>query len=202
MGKTYYYEGMPILAPFTITSNEPFFDMTTVSLKTQRASQGHQRWELSFSCQATSETESDNLLSTFIDFDKTDAMIMPQLPSVAGMASVSPIPEVAVTAVAGSASVYIDSLNAEGAIPKGTFIKFSNHPKVYIVKETVIFAGTTDVLLKIYPNLVERVTTATEIVLNDNVLFSYYKDIDNQTGITFTDGILSNSGTIRLIEAL
>ena len=44
----YYYNGAQILAPFTITSNEPMFDMTTISLKTQRASQGAQRWELSF----------------------------------------------------------------------------------------------------------------------------------------------------------
>jgi hypothetical protein len=31
---------------------------------------------------------------------------------------------------------------------------------------------------------------------------TYYRDINNQTGITFSDGVLSNAGTISVIEAL
>ena len=40
------------------------------------------------------------------------------------------------------------------------------------------------------------------MVMKDLVQFSYYRDIGNQQGITFMDGILSDIGRITLIEAV
>ena len=78
----YYYNGAQILAPFTITSNEPMFDADTVSLKKQRATQNAQRWEMSFSTVGTPDTVQDMLISAVANNQSTSTMIMPQLPAV------------------------------------------------------------------------------------------------------------------------
>jgi len=200
MGKVYYYNGAPILAPYTITSNEPHFDMTTVSLKVQRASQGHQRWELSFNTVITKDTEVNTLLSTMVDFDSSDTMIMPQLPSVKDNITLTSVPFLIAAAPAGVSTVYVDSGIAQGIMPKGSFFKFSNHNKVYISTSDLNLNGTIDKALTFYPSLKSSVSPSTGIIYGDNCVISYIKNIDNQQGITFTDGILSNPGVISLIE--
>jgi hypothetical protein len=202
MGKVYYYNGAQILAPYTITSNEPHFDMTTVSLKVQRASQGHQRWELSFNTVITKDTEVDMLLSTMVDFDSSDTMIMPQLPSVKDNITLTSAPLLIASAQAGASTVYVDAGIANGIMPKGSFFKFSNHNKVYISTSDLNLDGATNKPLTFYPSLKSSVGTSTSIVHGDNCVISYIKNIDNQQGITFTDGILSNPGVISLIEEL
>jgi len=101
----YYFEGYEIVAPLTITSNEPMFDADTVSLRKQRAAQNAQRWELSFNIVTT--TPADALLS-IVDFDTEQTMTMPQLNDV---------------------NDRLTSFN----YPKGAFVTGSNN-KVYMVK--------------------------------------------------------------------
>ena len=203
MAKTYFYQGAEILAPITISSNEPHFDMTTVSLKTQRASQDHQRWELSFNALSNEDKAAELFLSTIVNFDTSDTMIMPQLVKEGNTNTLSST-NVGSTAAAGVSSVSINnSSSQEGILPKGSFIKFANHSKVYITTNELTLTGTTTSrTLNIYPNLVSSVPNGTNLLTGDSCVISYFKSIDNQMGITYTDGILSNIGTINLIEAL
>jgi hypothetical protein len=101
----YYFEGYEILAPLTIVSNEPMYDIDTISLKKQRSSQGVQRWELSF--RVLSQTPAD-LLVSLTNFDTAQTMTMPQLNEV---------------------NDKLSSVN----FPKGAFVTGSND-KVYMVK--------------------------------------------------------------------
>ena len=101
----YYFEGYEIVTPFSISSNEPMFDADTISLKKQRASQGAQRWEMSFNIVTT--TPADALLS-IIDFDSVQSMTMPQLNDV---------------------NDRLTTVN----YPKGAFVTGSNN-KVYMIK--------------------------------------------------------------------
>jgi hypothetical protein len=78
----YYYKGAQILAPFTITSNEPIFDVDTISLRKQRASQNAHRWEISFSTVGTPDTMQDMLVGSVVDLNSTATMVFPQLPVV------------------------------------------------------------------------------------------------------------------------
>ena len=205
MAKKYYYKGSTILAPYTITSNEPHFDMTTVSLRTQRASQGHQRWELGFSLLNTASEEADVLLGMLTDFDSVNTMIMPQLPSVAARFSVntsSPL-TLSQTTFIDVTTVIVNTIGATGVLPKGSFISFSNHDKIYITTtELDLNQGLSAMSLGIYPSLRSFVNTSATINLMDDVDFLHYRDIDTSQGISFTDGILSNPGTISLREAL
>lgn len=202
MAKTYYYQGAEILAPLTIASNEPHFDMTTVSLKTQRASQDHQRWELSFNVLSDQDKAAELFLSTMVNFDTSDTMIMPQLVKEGNNNSLSNT-TVGSTTAAGASSIEIDNnSNVTGSLLKGSFIKFANHSKVYITTNNLSLAGTNNQTLNFYPNLISAVPNLTALNTGNNCVISYFKSIDNQMGITYTDGILSNIGTVNLIEAL
>ena len=199
----YYYKNTEILAPFTIISNEPMFDMTTISLKTRRATQGHQRWELSFRTQPTNNNIEETLLSSVNNLD-AETMIMPQLKGVEDRFTLTGPVTLAAQGNANSSTVFLtlSALNS-GIIPKGYFIKFAGSDKLHIVTSDVSFAGVSgNVTMNIYPKLVSNIASGSSVATGTNVIFSYFKSIDNQTGITFTDGILANSGTITLLEAV
>jgi len=197
---TYQFQGHDIVAPFRLSSNEPVFSSDSVSLKVRRVRQGAQRWELEFGLilQDSSSFIADSV-STFHD---AQTMEMPQL-NVRGTTISQGTSTVPVTVngfhSAGETEVALASAN--GTIAKGRFIKFANHDKLYLV--TALYSGTGDI--SIYPALVSNVPTATAFLYRDSgdsITFTAYRDISNVQGITFTDGILSDAGTINLIEAL
>jgi hypothetical protein len=215
---TYYYQGAQILAPLSITSNEPMFDMTTVSLKTQRASQGYQRWELSFDVVADSSNQADLFLSSFQDLETAGTMVMPQLTSVtdnenyivptSGATNVLTL-TLAGSASAGASAVTITNDNGSGSaksvgtLPKGSFISFNNHDKVYIVTADVVIGNNTNSYsVSIHPKLKTNLTTSNVLEAKDSCQITHYRDINNATGISFSDGVLSSIGSVSLIEAL
>jgi hypothetical protein len=198
----YYYNGAKIITPFTIVSNEPMFDMTTVSLKTQRASQGHQRWELSFNVVNEKHDHVDVFLSSFQNLDASNTMIMPQLSEAeTNTTTTSTLIAIPSSTSSGASSVTVTK-DGSGTLAKGSFITFSNNDKVYIVTSDVDLSGTGTATVNIYPNLVASLTSSNSMNINSNVEITYYRDIDNQRGITFADGLLSDIGTITLIEAV
>jgi hypothetical protein len=205
----YYYNGAQILAPFTITSNEPMFDADTVSLKKQRATQNAQRWEISFNTVGTPDTVQDMLIAAVSQNQLTSTMIMPQLPAVSDKftlenanALLTTVVSIHVSASVGDSSIDVKTLNRSGTLPKGCFFKFSSHDKLYMTTSDTVFDGTTNPTINFYPSLRSNATTAHQVRLGDLALLTYYKSVDNMSGITFTDGVLSNSGTIELLEAL
>ena len=193
---TYYYNGAKILAPLSIASNEPVFDVDTVSLSKQRASQGAQRWEISFNTATSGATEADMLVGVVTGINTADTMPMPQMPSVdlANTAGVSLVISVAASAAATAVTVVSD-----GVISKGSFIKFSNHAKIYMVTADVT-AGTVPV--SIYPALRSAVAITDTLKTGASATFTYYRDVSNLRGLTFTDGILSSTGTVNLVEGI
>ena len=192
----YYYNGAEILAPLKIRSNEPTFEMTTMSLKTQRASQSAQRFELTFATATSAANEADALLGSITNITTAATMTMPQLPSIAAGNTAGVSLAINANVAAGLSAVTIVS---DGIILKGSFIKFSNHDKLYLVTADVA-AGTVPV--SIYPALRKAVTTAHTFKTGASAVLTYYRSIDNAMGITFTDGLLSNAGSINLIEAV
>jgi len=196
----YFFKGSKILAPLSITSNEPVFDVDTISLSKQRASQGAQRWELSFKTVSSGATEADIFVGMVTGISSAETMVMPQLPSVFTANTSSSVLAIDADAAAGVSSVTVVS---DGVISKGSFIKFSNHDKIYMVTADVA-AGT--VAVPIYPQLRTAVTTShtflTSNPTSSAVTLSYYRDVSNLRGLTFTDGILSSTGSINLVEAV
>jgi len=199
----YLFEGSPIVAPLTIESNEPIFVGNTTNLKQQRASQGAQRWELSFQIQ-TKGNEEDYFVGVVTGVSTAKTMIMPQLNSVMSKITVTLPGAVAVTTVPGATEVPVNFGQA-GLLPKGSFIKFSNHYKIYLVTENVQ-TTTSSVSVPIYPPLRGTVFGTGTTVIHGNSFdkpkIQYLRDLETLQGIIYEDGVLINPGTIKLIEAL
>jgi hypothetical protein len=200
----YYYQGAPIVAPFTIVSNEPMFDAETVSLKKQRATQGAQRWEMSFTTVPTETAVGGSFVDSLKDFHLPDSMVMPQLKQVLESYTFSGSVNTLNSSAAGDITVDLNNTSGgqSGIIPKGYFVKFANHDKVYVVTEDVNLSGSTNRAMKIYPALTESVGSNVNLKVENNCTFVFFRSIDSQRGITFSDGILATSGTINLEEAI
>ncbi len=198
----YYFEGSPIVAPLTIESNEPVFVADTVNLKQQRASQSAQRWELSFQIQ-TKDIEEDYFVGIVTNINTAKTMVMPQLLAVDKKVTVTTNGSANATS-AGASTITVNFSAAERLLPKGSFIKFSNHSKIYMVTANVT-TQTTPVSVSIYPELKQTISAGTTVYHPGSSIkptLQYYRDLETLQGITYEDGVLINPGTIRLIEAL
>jgi hypothetical protein len=197
----YYFEGSPIVAPLTIASNEPVFSSDTISLRQQRASQGAQRWELSFQIQ-TRDIEEDYFVAMITGINDAKSMIMPQLLAVDNKVTVTSQG----TSAAAAENAFSVSINFNqiGFLPKGSFISFSNHSKLYMVTNN-IQTTSSNVSVPIYPSLRAGVTSGTTVFHPGSTIkpsLQYYRDLETLQGITYEDGVLVNPGTIKLLEAL
>jgi len=207
MAQTYYYNGSPILAPFQIRSNEPVFSADTASLKHFRTGQGVQRWEMSFEIE-TSDNSVDMLLGQIDAADAVQTMIMPQMREA--LANFTHTSSGNRTIAVNGAHTTTDTTIAynmggssgamSGVVSKGSFIKFSNSDKVYLVKQNATTGGSGT--LHIHPPLQKALTGSETVAVGDNCTFAYFTQPDNITGITFSDGFISSPGTITLLEAV
>lgn len=77
--------------------------------------------------------------------------------------------------------------------PKGAFVTGSNN-KIYMVKQD----ASSIVESNLYPTPPSGLTYSTV----SNAVISYYREVSDLRGITFSDGMLADPGTITIIEAL
>ena len=198
----YYYNGSPILAPLTIESNQPIFVNDTVSLKQIRTAMNAQRWELSFDV-LTNDNAVELLLCAVEDQANTKTMVMPQLKEVTDKGTTNSDLLVATTlASATDTTVNISKTTGTGIAPKGSFIKFSNHSKIYLLLTEINLSTFTSGDVEIYPSLRQDVPATTQLETFDDVSITYRPSIDNLKGVTYSDGILASPGRINIIEAL
>jgi alpha-amylase/alpha-mannosidase (GH57 family) len=199
-----YEEGKGVVvrfvAPMTIKSNQPVFSMDTLSLKRQTTSQKAQRWEITTNLEP-SNTSIDYFMSSVLNgFDHTITIQMPQLlQTKARTSTIRGDLIITANAVKGQTTVQAGNGVATGNIYRGEFIKFGNDDKVYLVKQDFI-GGVGN--LEIYPPLRKNTPNGTSVLYRDNVLMHCLYDTTTVLGITYKDGILSDPGSITLIEDL
>lgn len=199
MSRSYTFQGEPISAPVSITSNQPVFDAETISLKRQRVITGAQRWELEFN---TTPRDPGAFFRQQVNGRGTRTMVMPQIHGVADVTGTTVMSAGATTA--GATAVPVDIPSGSISIPAGRFIKFAGHDKIYMVTEDEnvrpVPAG-----ISIFPPLVADVADNEVVHYSDedtSLIFTGYRDSTDINGITFEDGVLARSGTIRLYENL
>jgi hypothetical protein len=202
---TYYFEGSPIVAPLTITSNEPVFASDSLNLKPQRTTYDAQRWELSFSLQQTGG-EEEYFSAIIQNRAAARTMVMPQLYSIDKKAPSTAAAHalVSIDAAVGSSSVTATCATNNVLIPKGSFVKFSNHSKIYMLTANVTTTGGA-VVFSVYPKLRMQVPSGTSLYhpySSVKPTLSYYQSLEMLQGITYSDGIMVDIGSINIIEAL
>jgi hypothetical protein len=191
-----------MVAPLSVVSNAPKFASDTLSLKRKMAAQGSiQRWEISTRLEPAVGDASLMVHMIINDSDQIFDVEMPQVyrPSNASNGTNAPSNLSASNSPAiGSSSVTVTN-NSGTRVAAGEFITFANHTKVYMV--TALRTGNGS--MTFYPPLMADVPSGTVINTGPvNVVMKARYDLDVVKGMIYTDGILQDMGTVRLIEAL
>ena len=195
--------GEKISAPVQFISNQPGFISETITLKSQYLAYNTQRWELSFEVLPENPANFFRRMvsSTFSNI----TMEMPQIHdgnqldhTFDGTATISGNEGVNSAVI----SFTVPSGNNGLRIQPNTFIKFSNHDKVYLVTDSTVIAsnaGTID----IFPTLRVALTSSHTIKYKPSeVIFTGRRTLDTLNGISFQDGILTSPGSITLQEVV
>jgi len=186
-------------APMSVTSNVPVFIGDAQSLKRTVVRRPAQRWEISTNLSPLSygAEELFTLMVTHGHFSPIE-VIMPQNYGTLASRSFKLSPSnYTVTGLKDQETVVIVNQNSY-YIPSGTFIKFSSHDKIYVTTNS-LQAGAQG--LSIFPKLRQTISGDT-FTAGDDVIGKFFFDTDTIIGMSYTDGILMDNGTIKLIEAL
>ncbi len=190
------YESGQVIArfvtPLTVKNNRPESISDTLSLSRNTTRRVGQRWEIETRVEPLSAGANDLFANLVVKgHSETLQVIMPQ--NIGVIRSRTSNAAVTVTGLIGSDVVTISGSN--GIIPRGTFIKFGNHSKVYMVTTKM----TADGSMGIYPELRTAITTQPMQYLDDVIMTCLY-DSDTVSGMMFDDGLLMDMGSVKLIE--
>ena len=186
--------GVEFVAPMQIISNDPAFVTDSLSLRQQVARRKAQRWEITTNLMPSNDSADffvHNVTNGFSDVFKIQ---MPQVYRPVKASSATTF-EVAVAANKGARTIQVKCV---GKIAKGEFIQFAGSTKVYLVTKGVTGNGTID----IYPELINNQLLGAKILYDTNVQMSCRYDPSVALGIKYVDGILSDPGSVKLVEAL
>jgi len=187
------------VAPMTVRSNQPVFVSDTLSLSRKIMRRTAQRWEIETAIKPETR-EANTLMVDLITkgYSEIVEVLMPQNSGVlqqrAGGAEVR--------ASGGQGSSQITITPPGGLVPMGTFIRFDNHPKVYITTTDVAAGNTVGIFPALRVAVVGGVGVGTIMTYMDDVIANMRYDTDVVSGMSYTDGILMDPGTIKLVEAL
>jgi hypothetical protein len=192
------YDGTKVIAkfisPLTVKSNSPIFASDALSLKRTVTKRSAQRWEITAGLEPLSYG-ANALFTMLVTKGQSEAfnIVMPQNYGAQLLNTSTSSP--AATGSLGASSVSVTG--NVGVIPTGTFIKFANHSKVYMLTQDLSNTGT----MYIYPNLLVAVA-GVGFTHKGDVLMSCLFNSDTVTGMVYTDGILMDMGTVTLVERL
>lgn len=180
-------------APLTVRSNQPIFASDTLLLSRKSSRRSAQRWEIESNVVPMSTDAQDLMVSLVTNgSSETITALMPQNYGVIkARKKGSGTPSV--TATANSSQVSVTGIT--GFIPKGTFLRFGNHSKVYMATSDLTNSGT----LSIFPRLKIDMTNVGMAFWDDVILNCKY-DTNVVKGMIYTDGILMDPGAVTLLE--
>lgn len=181
------------VAPTTLRSNQAIAVSDTLSLKRYVSRHNAQRWEIETSLEPL-VSASNNLMVSLIAKGSTET-VQVLTPQNYGVILARKISSAKASGAVFDSSVTVSSHS--GFMPKGTFIRFENHSKIYMTTTDLNGTGAVG----IYPPL--RVScTNTNFSNGDNVIMNCLYDTDVVKGMVFSDGIQMDVGTVKLIERL
>jgi hypothetical protein len=192
------YEGGKVIArfcaPLQVHSNTPIFTTDALSLKRSTMKRSAHRWEISTNLEPLSYT-ANTLFSLFVRKGHFEpiTVIMPQNFGVM-MARTSKATGITATGAKGASSVSITG--NLGKIADGTFVKFNSHGKIYMLTGDITGDGSVGV----FPPL--RLAVSGGMQHQDDVIGNFWIDTDTVTGMVYSDGILQDMGTVKLVEVV
>lgn len=187
-------------APITVRSNQPIFASDTLALTRKMVKRAAQRWEITADLEPLS-TGADDLFVVLVSNGMTSPVqvVMPQNAAAVKRRTATTVNVPCTQLTVGSSTISVPS-TLDGLVPKGSFIKFSNHDKVYVTLSDRNGPGG----FNIYPSLRVAVdsTQGHTFKWADDVIANFFFDLDSVQGMTYSDGVLMDMGTVTLVEAL
>jgi hypothetical protein len=182
------------VAPMRVVSNSPVFSTDTMSLKRSLNKRPAQRWEITTKLEPLSD--DSNELFVLLTTKGLSSVLNITVPQNIGALRKRNVLELNYTASGGLNSSTI-SVATSSFIPKGTFIKFTNHSKIYMTTTDRSGSGTCG----IFPEL--RLSM-TNVAFNwrEDVIMPVLLDVGAVIGMHFSDGILMDNGELTFVEAL
>ncbi len=184
------------VAPMTVRSNTPVYLSDSMSLSRYAARRPPQRWEMETNVEPLYR-EANDLFAFLVEKGVTSSfqIMVPQNYGVL-MARTAEDTLTAVLGYAGDSSLKISEVT--GLIPMGTFLRFANHTKVYMLTHDVE-AAQGEQVIEVFPPLMTDVINQA-IVYRDDVRMEVFLDGDSVIGMSYVDGILMDNGAIRMVE--
>jgi hypothetical protein len=179
-------------APLQLKSNVPVFVSDTLSLKRFVAGQAAQRWEIEARIAPTNDSV-DFMMNSILNghfnkiYVRMPQPVTPAIQAIPGSTSM-----VLVNAVASNTSI-----TSNGTHVVGEFIKFNTSAKVHMVKK-ILAAG----VIEIFPGLLANTPSTSIIMRGGWVTMEAYYDTDTVSGMIYSDGMLQDPGSIKLVEAI
>ena len=180
-------------APMTVRSNHPVFSSDTLSLKRHITRRSAQRWEISTNVEPSSTGANDLFVSLITKGYDTNVKVL--MPQNYGVITKRILTNSIVSASGAANASSINISGNPGTMPRGTFFVADNpnHTKVYMTTEDRVGAGPVGV----YPPL--RLAIGENILIGNNVIGLFKYDLDTVSGMVYSDGILMDNGTIKLV---
>lgn len=175
------------VAPLSVLSNQPAYTQDMMSLKRNASSQRVQRWEIEANIEPS--VSNTNYLTHSV-INGHDGVFYVRMPQVYGLTLTT-----AARTVSGDFAAGVDTVTLSAAVNTGEFIQFAGDAKVYLVA-----AGGTSP--KISPPLLKALTNNQSLITSGAVTMLARYDDSVRIGITYIDGVLSDPGSIKFIEAL
>ena len=176
-------------APLSVISNQPSYVQDSLSLKRKASRQLAQRWEIE--TRLMPENNGSNF-ATHSVLNGHDRIFFVRMPQLYGISSTYDNRMVAQACPTNSEVLEISG----AALAEGEFISFDNHTKVYMV----VNVGIGNITIS--PGLLVPVLANTPIVNGERVVMVARYDDATKLGVTYIDGVLSDPGTVKLVEAI
>jgi len=187
-------------APTQIISRVPVLSADTLTLKRDTFARPVQRWEIISNISASNDIR-EYFLNAVLAGSASIIYLRP--PQLVDLNRVLPnglnITHVGVVA-AGSTAIILTGF-AGKQLPKGELINIGDDPKVYMVRERIAVNGAEQTY-SIFPALRLAAINAAPIRYGDTTVLRARYDTNTVSGISYSDGILADPGSITFIEAL
>jgi hypothetical protein len=180
-------------APTNVRSNRPVFASDTLSLKRLVSRRSAHRWEIESNLEPLTAGAND-LFAHLVEMGTSETVTVrvPQNYGVILKRTSMSTP----TAVGAKGATTVTVTNNSGLIPRGTLVRFDSHSKIYMLTKNCSGNG----VMRFYPPL--RAAVNGIFKHRDDVEMPCTYDTDTLSGAQYTDGIMMDIGTVKLIERL
>lgn len=195
------------VAPLSVHSNQPSLYADTVSLRRVIVDSGAQRWEIETNLEPGSGAR---VMAQQLGVGHHTPFLIRMPQPYSPVAQLSAQEEDQTVLMSATAFVGDRTIYTNNPMLTGEFLRFatSNHTKVYVVTKAALgsLPGSSPPVaawrVDIAPALSRTEQSGNTVFRGGKVTGTFRYDLDVVLGMRYVDGVLSDPGSVRLVEAI